>query len=145
MDHLVQVTAKGADLERNLGFAWTPGGLETLYLRSRAVVAARAAGKPFIIGGMWQQVHDLDGLRKAAEFNRSLGYASEIVLHPSNVAVVNEVFAPGEAELARYRGMVEAFAAAEARGEGAILYDGEHIDIAHVETARSMLALWDKR
>jgi citrate lyase subunit beta/citryl-CoA lyase len=40
--------------------------------------------------------------------------------------------------------MIEAFAEAEKRGEGAILYQGEHIDIAHVETAKDFLALWDR-
>jgi len=141
--NLVQVTARGADLERNLGFGWTPEGLETLFLRSRAVLAARAAGKPFIIGGMWQEVHDLDGLRRFAAFNKSLGFAGEIVLHPRNAEVVNQVYSPSPEQLAHYRGMIDAFARAEARGEGAILYGGEHVDIAHVQTARDFLALWD--
>lgn len=143
VENMVQVTAKGADLERNLGFTWTPSGLETLYLRSQAVVAARAAGKPHIIGGMWQEVHDLDGLRKAALFNKTLGFTGEIVLHPSNVAVVNEVYSPSPQEIDHYRGMIAAFAEAEARGEGALMYRGEHIDIAHVQTARAFLAMWD--
>lgn len=140
--HLVQVTAKGADLERNLGFRWTAEGTETLYLRSRAVVAARAAGKPFIIGGLWQEVHDLDGLRKAAQFNKTLGFTGEIVLHPSNVPVVNEIYSPSDEEFDFYRGMIAAFDEAEAKGEGAVIYRGEHIDIAHVQTARAFLALW---
>ena len=143
VESLAQVSAKGADLERNLGFTWTPQGLETLYLRSQAVVAARAAGKPFIIGGLWQEVHDLDGLRKSATFNKTLGFTGEIVLHPSNVAVVNEIYSPSPAELDHYHGMVAAFAEAEARGEGAIIYRGEHVDIAHVQTARAFLALWE--
>jgi citrate lyase subunit beta/citryl-CoA lyase len=142
VDYVVAVTARGADLERNLGFTWTASGLETLYHRSQAVVASRAAGKPFPIGGMWQEVHDLDGLRKAAEFNKQLGFSGEIVLHPSNVAVVNEVFSPNAEQLAHYRGMIAAFAAAERQGQGAILYKGEHIDIAHVATAKAFLALW---
>lgn len=140
--HLVQVTARGADLERNLGFRWTPEGTETLYLRSRAVVAARAAGKPFIIGGMWQEVHDLEGLRRSAEFNKTLGFTGEIILHPSNVPVINSVYSPAEAEFDFYRGMIDAFAQAEAKGEGAVIYRGEHIDIAHVQTARAFLARW---
>lgn len=140
---IVAVSAKGADLERNLGFVWTPEGTETLYHRSRAVIACRAAGKPFPIGGMWQEVHDLDGLRKQAEFNRQLGFAGEVVLHPSNVPVVNEVYSPGEAQLAYYRGLIAAFEQGEKAGSGAVIYEGEHIDIAHVQTAREVLELWD--
>ena len=90
-----------------------------------------------------QEVHDLDGLRRAAEFNRSLGFTGEIVLHPSNVAIVNAVYSASAEELEYYRGMVSAFAEAEAVGEGAVMYRGEHIDIAHVETAKRFLAQWD--
>lgn len=141
---IVAVAARGADLERNLGFTWTPQGLETLYHRSQAVIACKAAGKPFPIGGMWQEVHDLDGLRKQALFNKQLGFAGEIILHPSNVPVINEVYSPTKEQLDYYRGMIDAFSAAEKAGEGALMYRGEHVDIAHVETAKSFLALWDR-
>jgi len=137
---LVASAAKNADVARALGFAWTPEGLETLYFRSRAVIACRAAGKRFPIGGLWQEVHDLDGLRRAAEFNRSLGFRGEIVLHPSNVPVVNAVYSLSETERAYYQGMIAAFEAAEAQGLASVIYEGEHIDIAHVATARELLA-----
>jgi len=139
VEHIVAVSARGADLERNLGFNWTEDGLETLYHRSRAIIASRAAGKSYPIGGMWQEVHDLEGLRKAARFNRQLGFSGEIVLHPSQVAVVNEVYSLSADEIAYYRGMIAAFSEAEQQGKGAIMYQGEHIDIAHVETARAKL------
>lgn len=141
VETIAAVSAKGADLERNLGFTWTPGGIETLYHRSQAVIACRAAGKPFPIGGMWQEVHDLEGLRKAAVFNKQLGFTGEIVIHPSNVPVVNEIYSLSEAEIAYYRGLIRAFAAAEKEGKGALMYEGEHIDIAHVETAKLKLSI----
>lgn len=143
LDHLVAVSARGADLERNLGFTWTPEGTETLYHRSRAAITSRAARKPFPIGGMWQDVHDAEGLRKQARFNKQLGFTGEIVLHPSQVAVVNEVYSPSAEEIDHYRGLLEAFAAAEKKGDGAVMYRGEHIDIAHAVTAREFLELWD--
>jgi citrate lyase subunit beta/citryl-CoA lyase len=143
VDHLCAVSARGADLERNLGFTWTPEGTETLYHRSRAVIASRAARKLFPIGGMWQDVHDIEGLRKQATFNKQLGFTGEIVLHPSQVAVVNEVYSPSKADIDHYRGLIAAFAVAEKKGDGAVMYRGEHIDIAHVVTARTFLELWD--
>ncbi|MDH3509797.1 MAG: CoA ester lyase [Gammaproteobacteria bacterium] len=142
VETLVACTARNADVARNLGFTWTAEGLETLYHRSRAVIASRAAGKKFPIGGLWQDVHDLDGLRKFAEFNRSLGFTGEIVLHPSNVPVVNEVYSLSQADRRYYEGMIEAFAEAEVEGKAAVMYEGEHIDIAHVTTAREMLATY---
>lgn len=137
---LVSSAAKNADVARALGFTWTPQGLETLYFRSKTIMACRAAGKPFPIGGLWQDVHDLEGLRAFSSFNRTLGYTGEIVLHPSNVPIVNEIYSLSETERDYYRGMIATFAEAEAQGKAAVMYRGEHIDIAHVETARHLLA-----
>jgi citrate lyase subunit beta/citryl-CoA lyase len=136
---LVASAAKNADVARALGFTWTPQGLETLYFRSKTIMACRAAGKPCPIGGLWQDVHDLEGLRAFSSFNRTLGYTGEIVLHPSNVAVVNEVYSLSAVDRDYYEGMIATFAAAEAKGKAAVMYRGEHIDIAHVETARHLL------
>lgn len=138
---IVSSAARNADVARALGFTWSMPGLETLYFRSKAIIACRAAGKPFPIGGLWQDVHDLEGLRTFATFNRSLGFTGEIVLHPSNVAVVNEVYSLSAADRDYYEGMIQAFAAAEAEGRAAVMYRGEHVDIAHVETAREMLRI----
>ncbi|WP_170990208.1 CoA ester lyase [Aquamicrobium sp. LC103] len=143
LDHLIAVSARGADLERNLGFTWTAEGTETLYHRSRAVIASRAAKKPFPIGGMWQDVHDAEGLRRQAKFNKQLGFTGEIVLHPAQVVVVNEIYSPSAEEIDHYRGLIAAFAEAEKKGDGAVMYRGEHIDIAHAVTAREFLELWD--
>ena len=132
--------AKNADVSRSVGFQWTEGGLETLYLRSRAVIAARAAGK-LPLGGCWQKVHDLDGLREAARFNRTLGMTGEMILHPSNAPIVNEVYSPSPEDIAYYGGMITAFEQAVAQGRASVMYDGEHIDVAHVQTARDILAL----
>ena len=138
---LVSSAARNADVARALGFTWSMQGLETLYFRSKAIIACRAAGKPFPIGGLWQDVHDLEGLRTFSSFNRSLGFTGEIVLHPSNVAVVNEVYSLSAQDRDYYRGMIAAFAAAEAEGKAAVMYRGEHVDIAHVETAREALRI----
>ncbi len=138
---LVSSAAKNADVARALGFTWTMEGIETVYFRSKAIIACRAAGKQFPIGGLWQDVHDLDGLRQFASFNRQLGFTGELVLHPSNIAVVNEVYSLSPADRAYYEGMIAAFAAAEAEGKAAVMYRGEHVDIAHVETARHLLAI----
>ena len=140
VETMTACAARNADVARALGFDWTAEGLETLFLRSRAVTACRAAGKPYPVGGLWQDVHDLEGLRQFAEFNRKLGFRGEIVLHPSNVAVVNEVYSLSAKDRAYYEGMIAAFAKAEAEGRASVMYAGEHIDIAHVATAQAILA-----
>jgi citrate lyase subunit beta / citryl-CoA lyase len=138
---IVSSAARNADVARALGFTWSMEGLETLYFRSKAIIACRAAGKPYPIGGLWQDVHDLEGLRRFSTFNRSLGFTGEIVLHPSNVPVVNEVYSLSDRDRDYFEGMITAFAEAEANGKAAVMYRGEHVDIAHVETAREMLRI----
>jgi citrate lyase subunit beta/citryl-CoA lyase len=137
----VGAAARNADVARSLGFQWTDEGLETLYMRSRIVTAARAAGLTNPIGGLWQDVSDLEGLRRFSAFNRRLGFGGQIVIHPSHVAPVNEIFSLSEQEVAYYRGLVAAYEGAEAEGSGTVAYDGEMIDLAHVKTARELLAL----
>jgi citrate lyase subunit beta / citryl-CoA lyase len=109
-------------------------------LKSRVVMAARAAGK-LPIGGVWQQVHDLDGLREACVADRALGMSGGLALHPSNVETINRAFTPSEEEVEYYRGMVTTLEKAQAAGRASCIYDGEHIDIAHVKTAKEIIAL----
>lgn len=140
---LIGATAKDADVSRALNYIWTPEGLETLYLKSRVVTAARAAGKR-AIGGLWQQVHDLEGLQTAATNNRQLGLDGELLLHPSNVPIVNAVYSPSPAQVDYYRGMIRALDEAQAGGRASVLYQGDHVDIAHVKTAHEVIALADQ-
>jgi citrate lyase subunit beta/citryl-CoA lyase len=134
-------TAKDADVSRSVGFQFTPQGLETLYLRSRAVLAVRASGRRFPLVGIWQDLADQDGARRFTEQNRQLGFTGQVLIHPSHIALANEVFTPSAQDLAFYAGMIDAFEAAEALGTAAVLYEGQHIDYAHVKTAREVLNL----
>jgi citrate lyase subunit beta / citryl-CoA lyase len=134
-------TAKDADVSRSIGFQFTPEGLETLYLRSRALLAVRAAGRPFSWVGLWQDLKDPEGARRFAIHNRQLGFTAMVAIHPSHIAIANEVFAPSAQDVVFYSGMIEAFEKAEAQGIAAVLYEGQHIDYAHVKTARQVLEM----
>jgi citrate lyase subunit beta / citryl-CoA lyase len=137
---IVGATAKNADMARALRFVWTAHGRESDYLKSRVVMAARAAGKQ-PIGGIWQQIKDLDGLTQASRLDRQLGMSGELVLHPMQVDIVNRTYTPDADEVAYYQGMIDALDVAVAQGRASVIYDGEHIDIAHVKTAREIIAL----
>jgi citrate lyase subunit beta/citryl-CoA lyase len=133
-------TARDADVSRSIGFQFSPAGLETLYLRSRAVLAARAAGLEFPLVGVWQDLADPDGARSFSEQNRGLGFRGQVLIHPSHVDLANEVFSPSAFEVAFYEGMIAAFDKAEAEGAAAVVYEGMHVDYAHIKTAREVLA-----
>jgi citrate lyase subunit beta / citryl-CoA lyase len=136
-------TGPDADVGRELGFEFTPEGLETLYLRSRIVLAGRAAGLHSPVCGVWQDIANLDGFRRFAEDNRRLGYRGIVLIHPSHVAPANEVFTPPAAKVDHYRRMIAAYREAAAAGSSAVDFEGQHIDTAHVKTAEGVIALAD--
>jgi citrate lyase subunit beta/citryl-CoA lyase len=134
--------ARDGDFAREIGYQWSPAGPETLHLRGRTVLACAAARRHPLVG-LWQELRDLDGLAEFARANRALGFRGQVVIHPSHVGPVNVAYTAPAAELDRYRAMVATFQAAQERGNAAVDFDGEHIDIAHVTTAREALAFAD--
>jgi citrate lyase subunit beta/citryl-CoA lyase len=137
---MIGPTAEHADIAREVGFEWTPEGLETLYLRSRVLLACREAGI-HALTALWERVDDLDGLRDFARSGRQLGFRGMIAIHPSHVPVINEVFTPSSDEIAFYAGMVVAYEqAVREDGSGALRYRGLHIDKAHYDKAVLWLA-----
>jgi citrate lyase subunit beta/citryl-CoA lyase len=138
---LLGATGPGADVGRSLGFEFTPQGLESLYLRSRILLAGRANGLHHNISGVWQDLADTEGCKQFYEDQRGLGYRGVAVIHPSHVAIAHEVFTPTDEEVAYSRRLIDAFRAAEADGSAAVDFEGQHIDIAHVKTAEGIIAL----
>jgi len=135
---LIGPTAEHADIAREVGFEWTPEGLETLYLRSRVLLACRGAGL-HALTGLWERIDDLDGLAEFARQGRRLGFRGMIAIHPSHVPVLNTVFSASAAEIDFYEGLVRAYEQAAREGSGALRYRGLHIDKAHYDKARLWL------
>lgn len=136
---LLGATGPNADVGRELGFEFTPEGLETLYMRSRIVLACRSNGLHHPVVGVWQDIADIEGFKRFALDNRRLGYRGMVCIHPSHVAPSNEIFTPSPETVDYYRRMVAAFRAAEAQGSAAVDFEGQHIDIAHVKTAEGVI------
>ncbi|GFE27304.1 HpcH/HpaI aldolase/citrate lyase family protein [Streptomyces nigrescens] len=137
--YLGALTGAGGDVERAVGYRWSPEGTETLALRSRVLLDVRAAGALHPVAGLWTRIADLAGLRSFAEQNRSLGYEGMMAIHPSHISVINEVFSPGPDELARCARLIAAVEEAQANGAGAVSFEGEMVDEAMAATARLML------
>ncbi len=131
---------KGGDVERSLGYRWTPEGGETLVIRSQVLLDLRAAAVPNPVTGLWTDIRDLDGLRAFAGQSRGLGYEGMLAIHPSHLSVINEVFTPTEAELDADVELVTVVESAAAEGRGTALYRGDMVDEAMAETARRRLA-----
>jgi citrate lyase subunit beta/citryl-CoA lyase len=89
--------------------------------------------------GLWEDIADLDGLHAFADYGLQLGFRGQVVIHPSHVAAVNQVFTPAEEDVEYYEAMVRAIEDAARLGEGAVRFRGQHIDLAHAEKARLFL------
>ena len=131
---MIGPSAEHADIARAVGYEWTPEGLETLYLRSRVLLACREAGI-HALTGLWEDLENLEGLREFADRGRQLGFRGMIAIHPSHVATLNEVFSASAEDIAFYEGLAKAYEAAAADGTGALRYRGLHIDKAHYDKA----------
>jgi citrate lyase subunit beta/citryl-CoA lyase len=129
----------GGDAARAIGYQWSKEGTETLFLRSKVVLDARAAGVLYPTISSWWNIKDLDGLERDARFNRQLGYRGQTVMHPSHVPIVNRVFTPTAEEVDFSRGLIQAMEEAARQGIAAVTYKGDMVDEAMVKTAREML------
>jgi citrate lyase subunit beta / citryl-CoA lyase len=111
---------------------------DLLYARSATVVAAVSAGR-LAFDGIWPDIKDAAGLRADALRARRLGFSGKTLIHPDQVAIVNEIFSPTAAQVEEARRVVHAFDEGLARGEGAIALDGQMLDAPVVERARRVL------
>jgi citrate lyase subunit beta/citryl-CoA lyase len=141
--HMGGSGGKGGDTARSIGFQWTPEGLETLFLKSKVLVDARAVGVQYPLSGGWMDIHNLDGLRALATQLKQLGYTGMHLIHPSHVPVINQVFTPSKEEIAHWQGLLKAMEARRREGSAAVTYAGDMVDVAHEETARAMLQMVD--
>ncbi|MFB6297377.1 MAG: CoA ester lyase [Salinirussus sp.] len=113
------------------------------YALSECNAAAKSAGLP-CIDGPYSDIEDTDGYRTSAERANMLGCDGKWVIHPNQVPVANDVFAPDPEVAERARRIVDAYAEAMAEGSGAVRVDGQLVDEATnkmakeiVETARA--------
>ena len=110
---------------------------------SRMVVACRAYGlRP--IDGPFGDYQDAEGYTAAARRAAQLGCEGKWAIHPSQIALANEVFTPSEAEITRARRILEAMQQAAAEGKGAVSLDGKLIDAASIKMAENLVRKIDQ-
>ncbi len=108
------------------------------YAQARMVVACRAYGlRP--VDGPFGDFSDPDAYIAAANRAAVLGYEGKWAIHPTQIALANQVFSPSEAELTKARRIMEAMEEAEREGRGAVSLDGRLIDLASIRMAENLL------
>ena len=109
------------------------------YALARMVVAARANGlRP--LDGPFGDFKDPDGFRAAAKRAAALGCEGKWAIHPSQIALANEVMSPSEADISRANRILEAMKVAESEGKGAVSLDGRLIDYASIRQAEVLVS-----
>jgi malyl-CoA/(S)-citramalyl-CoA lyase len=117
--------------ERHWGDQWHFG-------ISRMVAACRAEGlRP--IDGPFGDFNDADGYRAAARRAAALGCEGKWAIHPSQVALANEVFTPSQDEVDRAARILQAMEDGAKEGKGAVSLDGRLIDAASIRMAQNLM------
>jgi malyl-CoA/(S)-citramalyl-CoA lyase len=105
---------------------------------SRMVAACRAYGlRP--IDGPFGDFGDPDGYRTAARRAAALGCEGKWAIHPSQVALANEVFTPTDSEVTRAHRIIDAMQEAAKERKGAVSLDGRLIDAASIRMAENVV------
>ena len=130
---------RGADhrargLHGDLGTQRTLEAKESFWARSQVVNAARAAGvQP--IDTVFSDINDMEGLRQSVLEAKGMGYEGKGCIHPRQIEVIHEAFAPATAEIERAKKIVLAYRIAEASGLGAVALGSKMIDPPVVKRA----------
>ena len=111
------------------------------WIHMRILVAARTAGLQ-AIDGPYAKIRDLDGYREVARRTKILGYDGKWVLHPGQIDIANEIYAPTQAEFERAEDILEAYRqATDVDLTGAVMFGDEMID----EASRKMAEVTSMR
>jgi citrate lyase subunit beta / citryl-CoA lyase len=129
------------DLLADLGVQWAPQDPASQYARARVTIAGRAAGLAGPIDTVYPQLDDDEGLRRDAAAARALGFAGKFLLHPAQIGVVRDVFAPTPDEIRKATEIMQAFQQARSRGEAAVRVGGTFIDPPVVRWAEYILSV----
>jgi len=129
-----------SDLVKDLHARHTPGRAETLTALSLSVLAARAH-QLCVLDGVHLSLDDEPGLRSSCIQGRDMGFDGKTLIHPSQIALANEIFGPSPAEIQEAKQRIAAYEAAIQSGAGIAVLNGKLIEELHIQDAKRILAL----
>lgn len=128
------------DLAKETRARMVPGRAPMLPWLTLVLAAGRAHGLD-VLDGVYNEIKDLDGFRAECEQGRDLGMDGKTLIHPDQIALANEIFAPPAAEVEAARAVIAAFALPENQGRGVITMGGRMVERLHAEMAERTVAL----
>jgi citrate lyase beta subunit len=126
------------DYAASIGAKRTREATEVLYAR-QAVVTACAANDLQAIDMVFIDFRDNEGLRAEAEQGAGFGFSGKQIIHPNQVAAVQEAFTPSDEAIGYAKRIVESFESSQREGKGAYALDGKMIDMPLLKNAEKVL------
>ena len=128
----------GEDFAASIGATRTEAATELLYARQAVVIACAAYGLQ-AIDIVTVDFRNVERIHSEAEFGAKLGFSGKQIIHPNQIAPVQEAFTPDDASIAKARRIVEGFESHQKEGKGAFALDGQMIDMPLVKNAQKVL------
>ena len=130
------------DLAKETRARLVPGRAPMLPWLTTAIAAARAHELD-IVDGVYNALADEGGFRAECEQARDLGFDGKTLVHPNQIALANEIFAPAPDEVERARAIIALFERPENANKGAVAMDGRMVERLHADMARRTVAMAD--
>ena len=130
------------DLAKELRATQVPGRAPLVPSLHMALLAAREADK-VILDGVYNDIKNTDGFTAECEQGQQMGFDGKTLIHPDQVAIANDTWAPSADEVEHARRVIAAFNEALAQGKGVVQLDGKMIENLHVANAERAIAIAD--
>lgn len=128
------------DLVKDMRAQFVPGRAPLLPVLTFAVLAGRAGGLT-ILDGVFNDIKDEDGFAQECQQGLDMGFDGKTLIHPSQLAPANQIFAPTEDEVAFAKQVIAAFEAPEAAGKGVLKVEGKMVELLHRDQALRTVAI----
>jgi citrate lyase subunit beta/citryl-CoA lyase len=139
-ENVVAIAIGLEDYTADLGVHRTLEGEESFYARTRVVVAAKAAAKQ-PIDSVFSDVADMEALKKTVMASKALGFEGMGCIHPRQIPVINQGYAPDDAVIEKSKKIVLAFESARLKGLGVVALGTKMIDPPVVSRAQKTIDL----
>ena len=137
---VVAMTIGLEDYTADIGVKRTSEAKESFYARTRLVNACKAAGIQ-AIDSVFSDVGDMEGLRKAIQVSRSLGFEGMGCIHPRQISYIKNGFLPVEEEIDKAKKIILAYDDAKKHGLGVVSLGSKMIDVPVVKRAENTIQL----
>ena len=139
-ENICALTIGLEDYTADIGVERTVEGRESLFARCQVINAAKAAGVQ-AIDTVFSDINDMEGLRASVLEAKSLGFEGKGCIHPRQIKVVHDAFAPTEKEIEKAQKIIAAYDEALEKGLGVVALGSKMIDAPVVKRAQRIIEL----